>query len=108
MTLRELIGIWEKSPNSLKTDDEYAVKLSKTDAAKIAALTEMYPSRTTEQIITELLTAALNELEYTLPYVQGETISTVDELGDPIYEDVGPTSRFNQLTQKYLNNRQQH
>lgn len=108
MTLRELIGIWERSPNSPKTDREYTVKLSKQDAAKLAALEEMYPSRTKEQLITELLTAALHELEYTLPYIQGDTVSTLDELGDPIYEDIGPTGRFKELTQKHLRCQQQH
>lgn len=106
MTLRDLISIWEKVSNAPMTETEYAVRLNAKDAAKIAALAEMYPSRTQEQIITELLSAALNELEYTLPYVQGKNISSMDELGDPIYEDVGPTSKFAELTQKYLN--QQH
>lgn len=102
MTLRELIGIWDKASNSPLTDTEYSVKLTTNDAAKIAALAEMYPSRTAEQIITELLSAALNELEYTLPYVKGNTIASVDEMGDPIYEDVGPTSRFTELTKKHM------
>lgn len=102
MTLRELISLWEKTSDSPMTDTEYAVRLSQKDAAKISALAEMYPSRTQEQIITELITAALNEIEYSLPYVKGNTISSIDEMGDPIYEDVGPTSRFTELTRKHL------
>lgn len=108
MTLRELIKNWETNASSMLTDKEHAVRLTKKDAAKIAALAEMYPGRTEEQIITELLAAALNELESTLPYVQGEKISSFDELGDPIYEDVGPTSRFAQLVRKHLGENQQH
>lgn len=108
MILRDLITIWEKTATGPFTETEFKVKLAAIDAAKIAALCEMYPSRSTEQIITELLTAALNELEYTLPYVQGENVSTTDELGDPIYEDVGPSGRFAELTRKYLNENQQH
>lgn len=108
MTLRELLQNWESNASSMLTDKEYTVRLTKKDAAKIAALAEMYPARTQEQIITELLTAALNELESTLPYVQGEKISSFDELGDPIYEDVGPTSRFVQLVRKHLGESQQH
>ena len=108
MTLRELIENWESTSNSPLTDKEYAVKLPLSDAAKLAALAEMYPSRNVEQIITELLSAALNELEQVLPYVEGEKISSFDELGDPIYEDAGPTRTFVNLTRKYLNDNQQH
>lgn len=108
MTLRDLIENWEKNSSNSLTENTYQVKLTKNDAAKIAALAEMYPARTQEQIITELLSAALNELEYSLPYIQGEKVTDFDELGDPIYEDVGPTGKFAQLTRKHLDQNQQH
>lgn len=109
MTLRNLVEIWEKTASTPLTDKEYRVRLASKDAAKIAALNEMYPSRNAEQLITEILTAALNELEYTLPYIQGDKVSSFDELGDPIYEDVGPTTRFAELTRKHLQkDRHQH
>lgn len=108
MTLRELVKNWEKTSNAPLTEKEYSVRLTLKDAAKIAALAEMYPSRTVEQILTELVGAALNELEHTLPYIQGERISSLDERGDPIYEDVGPTSRFAELTRKHLSKIQSH
>ncbi len=108
MTLRDLIKTWEKTASSPLTEREYRVRLTLADAAKIAALAEMYPSRSPEQILTELVSAALNELEYALPYVQGEKVSSMDELGDPIYEDVGPTPRFAELTRKYLDGEQSH
>lgn len=108
MNLKDLITNWEKTATSPLTDTEFSVRLAAKDAAKIAALAEMYPSRSREQIITELLTAALTELEYTLPYIKGEHISSLDELGDPIYEDVGPTSTFSELTRKHLEKTQQH
>lgn len=102
MTLRELLKNWEKTSSEPLTEREYSVRLTVKDAAKVAALAEMYPSRTSEQILAELVGAALVELEQRLPYIQGDRISTLDELGDPIYEDVGPTSRFVELTRKYL------
>jgi hypothetical protein len=108
MNLKDLVTIWEKTAASPLTKQKFGVHLTAKDAAKIAALTEMYPSRTAEQIISELLSAALDELEYTLPYVKGEKISSLDELGDPIYEDVGPTSTFSTLTRKHLDENQQH
>lgn len=108
MTLKDLIKNWEKTATSPLTDKEFPVRLTAKDAAKVAALCEMYPSRTPEQIVTELLGAALNELETTLPYIKGDQISALDELGDPIYEDVGPTSTFSELTRKHLEETQQH
>lgn len=108
MKLRDLIQNWERTASNPLTEQEYKVCLTRKDAAKIAALAEMYPSRTPEQLITELLTAALHELEHNLPYVQGENVSSFDELGDPIYEDVGPTGQFAQLTRKHLDEVQQH
>jgi hypothetical protein len=108
MTLRELIKNWEKTASAPLTQRELLVRLTVADAAKVAALAEMYPARTPEQILTELLSAALSELEHALPYVQGERISSMDELGDPIYEDVGPTSRFAELTRKHLKQEQSH
>ena len=92
----------EASASAPLTDTEFRVALTQKDAAKIAALAEMFPGRTREQIITELMSAALSELESTLPYIQGERVSSIDELGDPIYEDVGPTERFSRLVRKHL------
>jgi hypothetical protein len=108
MTLRELVMTWEKTSTNPLTEKEYPIRLTLKDAAKVAALAEMYPSRTVEQILSDLVGAALNELEYTLPYVQGDRISALDERGDPIYEDVGPTSRFVELTRKHLSQMQSH
>lgn len=108
MTLRELLKNWEKTSNGPLTEREYSVRLTLKDAARIAALAEMYPARSPEQILTELIGAALNELEHRLPYIQGENVSSLDELGDPIYEDVGPTSRFAELTRKHLGDGKAH
>ena len=72
------------------------------DAAKLAALESMYPRRTKEQIITELLTAALRDLENCLPYEQGARVVTTDEMGDPVYEDIGPTPTFLELSREHL------
>ncbi len=72
------------------------------DAARLEALSEMYPRLSIENILTDLLSAALADLESTLPYVEGEKVIETDEHGDPIYEDVGPTPQFLELSRKYL------
>lgn len=66
------------------------------------ALAEIYAGRTQAQILTDLLSAALDELQESLPYIEGERVVSEDDYGDPIYEDAGLSPRFHALTQKHL------
>lgn len=63
---------------------------------------ELYPQRTPEALLGELLAAAFEELEASFPYVQGEDVVATDELGDPLYADAGTTPRFLELARKHL------
>lgn len=101
MKIRELLAEWQDKASARQTTDEYAIRLSLHDAARVRALAAMYPGRTETQIISELLTAALDELEASFPYVQGSRVVAEDEQNDPIYEDIGPTPRFHQLTRRF-------
>lgn len=102
MKVQELLSLWEKTAHGQITQEEYSVKLPVEAAAKLKALAEMYPRRSLTDLITDLLTAALNEVESSLPYIRGDTIVARDEQGDPLYEDIGPTPRYLELTQKHL------
>ena len=66
------------------------MRLPVDDAARLGALADMFPGRTPEQLITELLGAALKEVATAMPYVPGKRVISTDEQGDPLYEDVGP------------------
>ncbi len=101
MRIRALAAYWEKQAKVPLTTEEYSFRLSIEDAAKIAALAEMYPKRSKSEILSELLSAALDELETGFPYVRGSRVISTDEQGDPIYEDVGPPPRFLDLCKKY-------
>lgn len=101
MKIKEVLEQWEASARIKVTDHEYAVRLPLQDAARIAALAEIYPRMSEQQIITDLLAAALDEVAASLPYIQGERVIREDDHGDPIYEDIGPTPRFHQLTQHH-------
>lgn len=107
MTVHQLVEFWEKSFSGPLTATTYQLRLPMEDAAKIEALAEMYPKRSRESIITDLLSAALGELVTGLPYVQGNQIIARDEEGEPIYEDIGPTPRYLQLTRKHLSRYQE-
>jgi hypothetical protein len=38
--------------------------------------------------------------------VQGNKVIATDEMGDPLYEDIGPEPRFMQLLEKHLQKHQ--
>src|SRR5215470_881085 len=97
VSFKELLDSWRQSAGAPRTAMSYAVRLTVDDAAQLAALAEMFPGRSAEQLISELLTAALKELAAAMPYVAGKRIISADEQGDPVYEDIGPTPRFMEL-----------
>lgn len=102
MRIRDLLRIWDEESAAPVTDHEYHLHLSVYDAAKVAALCEMFPGRTQEQILAELISAALSELQGAMPYRAGSRVQMVDEEGDPVYEDVGLTRRLHELADQHL------
>jgi hypothetical protein len=102
MKLRDVVESWEQSAGERRSRECYSIRLPVHDAAKVAALAEMYPGRSEQDIITDLLSAALDEVEAAFPYIQGSRVVAEDEHGDPLYEDEGLTPRFQALTRKHL------
>ena len=102
MKIKDLVEIWEKNASEERAPHKYTIQLPLSVAARVCALEEMYPGRSKAEIMADLLETALDELLETLPYVQGETIIRKDDSGEPIYEDVGLTPRFIELTHKYI------
>jgi len=102
MKIKSLANCWEKQAKATLTAEEFALRLPLEDAAKINALTEMYPKRNRSEILGELISAALEELETSTPYVSGNKVIAHDEMGDPLYEDIGPTPKFMNLSKKHL------
>ena len=101
MKIRDLLEEWEKSASEERAPHKYTIKLPLSVAARVRALVEMYPGRSESEIIVDLLATALDEFLEVLPYVQGKTIIRKDDFGEPVYEDVGLTPRFIELTNKY-------
>ncbi len=100
--IKKLVKDWETNAKTRLAPDELRLRLPIHDAARIAALQEMYPQRGESEIIIDLITAALDELEGLLPYKEGTKIIARDEVGDPIYEDAGPSRQLFELTRKHL------
>ena len=101
VSFKELLESWRQNAAAPRTTATYPVHLALDEAAQLAALAEMFPGRSTEQLITELLGAALKELAAAMPYVAGGRVISTDEHGDPAYEDVGPPPRFMELARQH-------
>ncbi|MGH8440551.1 MAG: pilin assembly protein [Pseudomonas sp.] len=102
MKIRELARHWEQNAKGRLSPTGHVLHLDVESAARLAALAEMYPKRRPEELLGELLGAALEELEASFPYIQGQQVIATDEEGDPLYEDIGPTPRFLALSRRYL------
>jgi predicted DNA-binding protein len=101
VSFKVLLESWRSGASASRTAKSYSVRLPVDDAARLAALADMFPGRSAEQLITELLGQALNELAAVMPYVAGKRVISTDEQGDPLYEDVGPTPRFIELAREH-------
>ena len=102
MKVVEVIEMWERVAAGDLTREQYAVRLPLEDAARLEALAEMFQRRTREQLITELLSVALDQVVSAFPYVEGDRVISRDEEGDPVFEDVGHTPRYLRLVRKYM------
>jgi hypothetical protein len=101
---KPLLDRWRKAAAPLKSAKEYAVRLPLDDAAKLEALAELFPGYSIEDIVTDLLRVGLDEIVSAMPYVKGSKVISRDDHGDPVYEDIGLTPRFIELTRKYKKN----
>ena len=89
----DLVKVWEAPDNSQLTPKQISIRLPLHVAAKINALSDLYPRRTKTEIIGDLLAAALDQVQNGFsedPY-------------DPEYGDASasPYSRFTNLVKKH-------
>jgi hypothetical protein len=99
--VKQLLNEWVLASQSKPMVKSLTIKLTTQDYARVRALAELYTDRSEEQIISELLSAVLDEVEEALPYIPGKQVVAEDEFGDPVYEDIGLTRKFEQLKKKY-------
>jgi hypothetical protein len=98
---KPLLERWKKPAAPARTAKEYAVRLPLDDAARLQALVDLFPGQSLEEIVTDLLGAGLDEIAAAMPYERGPKVISRDDQGDPVYEDIGLTPRFVELTRKY-------
>lgn len=100
MKFKFLLDHWKKDPPPARTAAAYAIRLDLDDAARLHALGELFPGQPLESIISDLLRAALDETAAAMPYERGPGVISRDDHGDPVYEDIGLTPRFVELTRR--------
>jgi hypothetical protein len=98
---KPLLDRWKKDAPPLRTAREYAIRLDLDDAARLHALAELFPGQPIEAIIADLMRASLDEIAAAMPYERGPKVISRDDRGDPLYEDIGLTPRFVELTRKF-------
>lgn len=96
-----LTSLWDTPDNSRLTAKQFSLRLPIHVAAKVAALCEMYPNKNRTQIIGDLLTSALEDLEQSLKTIPSKEPIDHAPDGTLIYEDIGPRSRFRSLANKH-------
>ena len=101
MKFKPLLDRWKRAASPELTAQQYAVRLPLEDAARLRALSELFPGQGVEAIITDLLHAGLDEIAAAMPYERGPKVISRDDHGDPVYEDVGLTPRFIELSRKF-------
>ena len=114
MKASSLHDVWASPDNTRLTPKQFSFRLPVHVAAKVAALCEMYPQKSRTQIIADLLTSALDELEQNLPAELGCGPSPEDEYYDrkvaeqageeyePCYQIGGPRGRFRSLSNEHF------
>jgi hypothetical protein len=98
---KPLLDRWKKDAVPVRTVKEYPIRLDLDDASRLHALAALFPGQPIEAIIADLLRAGLDEIAAAMPYERGPKVISRDDQGDPVYEDIGLTPRFVELTRKF-------
>lgn len=105
MKPKDLHSVWSMPDNSRLTAKQYSFRLPVHVAAKLAALCELYPSKTRTQIVADLLATAIELASEGLPSTKGRQLDHV-EADDgtllDIFEDVGLAGRYKVLANKHF------
>lgn len=62
MKLTDLPKHWEQKKKPVERTHDYNLRLPIEDAARIAALAELYPDRSESDILNDMIAAALDDL----------------------------------------------
>ena len=105
MKASDLVTVWSAADNSRLTAKQYSFRLPVHVAAKLAALDEMYPTKSRTQLVGwlvgDLLSAAIADVERAFPEVRGRVIGRDPDTNEEIFDEVGPFARHQSLAENY-------
>ena len=101
MKASDLVTVWGAPDNSRLTAKQYSFRLPVQVAAKLAALEELYPTRSRTQLVGDLLAAAIGEVEKNLPSYAGESLGRHPDSDEEMFVECGPISRYRRLANQY-------
>ena len=93
MSAKDLIKLWKLRDNSRLTSKQMSVRLPTHVAARISAICEVFPNKTKTQVIGDLLSSALDELEKGMSYDESDNPVDILPDGEQIYAVYGPGIR---------------
>lgn len=112
MKTSHLHDVWSSPDNSRLLSKQFSFRLPVHIAAKIAALGEIYPQKNRTQIVADLLSAALDDLEKQLPYMavpadeadqkfEDELAHYENRESDQLFQMAGIRARFRNLANRH-------
>lgn len=101
MKASDLVTFWSAPDNSRLTAKQYSFRLPVHIAAKLAALEDLYPTRSRTQLVGDLLAAAIAEVEKKLPTSAGEPWEADPDNGKMMYHASGPGMTFRKSANRY-------
>ena len=91
-SIGEMLRSWEKQRIEYHPKIVEQIPISEEDVIKISALSEIF-KLSKEEVIGNLLSSALCEVEAKMAYIPGSKVIRTEE-GYPVYEDVGKTPSY--------------
>ena len=101
MKASDLVTVWSAADNSRLTAKQFSFRLPVYVAAKLAALEALYPTKSRTQLVGDLLSSAIADVENSFPRVPGRSIGRDQETGEEIFEDHGPTFKYQALAKNF-------
>ena len=102
MKVQELVKYWDKYGRGRLTREPTFVTLSEEHHELIQKLVQIYPMKSPQDLMRDMISAALDDLETSFPYRPGNKVIAHDEDGFEIYEDQGMTPEFVALSKKHM------
>lgn len=101
MKARDLHKLWSAPDSARLTPQPLALRLPLHVAARLQALCDLYPHKSQNEIVADLLAAALAETELGFPPVKGALMGQDEVSGRMRFEDVGPLATYRRLANDY-------